>query len=339
MLIVTGGAGFIGSALITALNQRDITDILIVDELGSDEKWKNLRKLSFVDYLEKDDFLEMVLADKINSAVEAIFHLGACSKTTETNCSYLIKNNYEYSKLLTQWATDSNIRFIYASSAATYGDGSKGFSDNHDELEKLIPLNMYGYSKHLFDLWVKRTRLLSKVVGLKYFNVFGPNEYHKAEMRSFVIKAFEQINATGGVRLFKSYKVGSHFPNCLENGVPGEYADGEQKRDFLYVKDAVDMTLFFLDNPKIAGIYNIGTGKARTWNDLAKAVFAAMDKKANIEYIDMPESIRNQYQYFTEADISKLCSVGYKKQTTPLEDAIKDYIQNYLQKGKYLGEI
>jgi len=322
MIIVTGGAGFIGSTLITALNKRQITDILVVDELGTDQKWKNLRNLSFADYVEKDDFLEMVIEDKLNSSIDAVFHLGACSDTTETNASYLIKNNYEYSKLLAQWATADNIRFIYASSAATYGDGSAGFSDDQEKIENLRPLNMYGYSKHLFDLWARRTGLLKKIVGLKYFNVFGPNEYHKADMRSFCIKAFEQITSTGKVRLFKSYKP--------------EYADGEQLRDFIYVKDAVDMTLFFYDEPQQSGLFNIGTGKARTWNDLVKAVFAAMGKEPNIEYIEMPESIRNQYQYFTEADITNLRKAGYDKQITTLEDAIKDYVQSYLQTDEYL---
>jgi len=325
MIIVTGGAGFIGSALIAALNKRKITDILVVDQIGTDQRWKNLRNLSFADYVEKDDFLEMVIEDKVPGPVEAVFHLGACSSTTETDASYLIKNNYEYSKLLAQWTQNwqgGNIRFIYASSAATYGDGSAGFSDDEDKLEDLRPLNMYGYSKHLFDLWARRTGLLKKIVGLKYFNVFGPNEYHKADMRSFVLKAFEQINATGKVRLFKSYK--------------SEYADGEQLRDFLYVKDAVDMTLFFFDNPKMTSLFNIGSGIARSWNDLVKAVFAALNKKPNIEYIDMPESIRNQYQYYTCADILKLRTAGYKKQITSLEAVIKDYVQNYLQKDMYL---
>jgi len=324
MIIVTGGAGFIGSALIAALNKRQITDILVVDELGTDQKWKNLRNLSFADYVEKDDFLEMVIEDKLNSSVDAVFHLGACSDTTETNASYLIKNNYEYSKLLAQWATADNIRLIYASSAATYGDGSAGFSDDQEKIEILRPLNMYGYSKQLFDLWARRAGLLKKIVGLKYFNVFGPNEYHKADMRSFCIKAFEQITSTGKVRLFKSYKP--------------EYADGEQKRDFIYVKDAVDMTLFFYDEPQLSGLFNIGTGKARSWNDLVKAVFAAMGKEPNIEYIEMPESIRNQYQYFTEADITKLCKAGYDKEIIPLEDAIKDYVQSYLQTDEYLTD-
>jgi len=322
MIIVTGGAGFIGSAIIAALNKRAVTDILVVDRLGSDQKWKNLVNLSFADYLDKEDFLEAALEGKLSSSIKTIFHLGACSSTTETDVSFLMENNYLYTKLLAQWATSNNTRFIYASSAATYGDGSQGFADNEDKIETLRPLNAYGYSKQLFDLWAKRKGLLNKIVGLKYFNVFGPNEYHKADMRSFVLKAFEQINATGKVRLFKS-----HRP---------DYKDGEQKRDFLYVKDAVDMTLFFLDYPKNAGLFNIGSGTARSWNDLAKAVFAAMGKEPNIEYIDMPESIRNQYQYFTQADITKLRTAGYDKPITALEEAAKDYVQNYLREGRYL---
>ena len=322
MIIVTGGAGFVGSAIIAALNSRGISDILVVDELACDEKWKNLRNLSFSDYVEKDDFLKMVVENKLSPPIEAVFHLGACSSTTETNASFLTKNNYEYTKLLAQWASQSGIRFIYASSAATYGDGSNGFMDDEKKIDKFTPLNMYGYSKQLFDLWARRAGLLKKIVGLKYFNVFGPNEYHKGDMRSFIFKAFEQINATGKVRLFKSHKP--------------EYKDGEQLRDFLYVKDAVDMTLFFYDNPQISGLFNIGTGKARTWNDLVKAVFAAMDKKPSIEYIEMPDSIRNQYQYYTCADITKLRQAGYTKDTTPFEDAIKDYVQNFLQKDRYL---
>ena len=322
MIIVTGAAGFIGSAIIAALNKRGITDILVVDEFGKD-KCKNLSNLSFTDYAEKNDFLKTVAEKKITPAVRTVFHLGACTDTTETNAEYLRKNNYEYTKLLAQWATDADIRFIYASSAATYGDGSAGFSDDENKIEKLRPLNPYGCFKHLFDLWARKTGLLKKIVGLKYFNVFGPNEYHKQDMRSFVLKAFEQINTTDKVGLFKSYKPA--------------YKDGEQMRDFLYIKDAVDMTLFFYDNPDTAGIFNIGSGTARTWNDLVKAVFAAMAKKPNIEYIDMPEQLRSQYQYFTQADISKLRSAGCKKQITPLEPAIKDYVQNYLETNQYMA--
>jgi ADP-L-glycero-D-manno-heptose 6-epimerase len=323
MIVVTGGAGFIGSAIVAQLNKRGITDIIIVDQLGTDERWKNLRKLTFADYIESDDFLDQIIDDNLPYSVEAVFHLGACSSTTEADASYLIKNNYEYTKQLALWACDADVRFIYASSAATYGDGSAGFADDEDKLHTLIPLNMYGYSKHLFDQWAKKSGLLEQIVGVKYFNVYGPNEYHKADMRSFILKAFEQIKAEGKVRLFKSYNP--------------KYADGEQVRDFIYVKDAVAATLFFYDNPSIGGIYNIGTGVARSWNDLVKAVFAAMGREAKIDYIDMPEILRDKYQYFTQADISKLRAAGYKHKPTPLEDAVKDYVQNYLAKSDYLG--
>jgi len=336
MIIVTGGAGFIGSALIAALNSRRINNIFVVDELTGDEvknipkekqnsigeKWKNLQNLSFTDYAHKDDFLEKVVEKRLIPPVEAVLHMGACSSTTETNAAYLKTNNYEYTRVLAQWATEADVRFIYASSAATYGDGSESFSDDEEKIDMLKPLNLYGYSKQLFDLWAKDTGLLKKSVGLKYFNVFGPNEYHKGNMRSFILKAFEQIKATGRVGLFKS-----HNP---------QYTDGEYVRDFIYVKDAVDMTLFFLDNPEICGLFNIGTGRARSWNDLVKATFAAMGKEPNIDHIEMPDSIRNQYQYFTQAEMSKLRNAGYAQKTIPLEDAIKDYVQNYLQKDGYL---
>ena len=323
MILVTGGAGFIGSAIVAELNARGIEDILIVDILGKDERWKNLRNLAYADYMEADDFSEMVSSTDVEMELEAIIHMGACSDTTERDCSYLARNNYEFSKLLAGWAMEMDARFIYASSAATYGDGALGFADDEAAIEHLRPLNMYGYSKQMFDLWCKRQGLLNKFVGLKYFNVFGPNEYHKADMRSFVIKAFEQINATGQVKLFKS-----HRP---------DFANGGQLRDFIYIRDAVEMTLFFLERPELGGLYNIGTGQARDWNDLAKATFAAMDTEANIEYIPMPEHLQGKYQYFTKADISKIQNAGYDKQTTTLEDAIADYVQNYLMKDAYLG--
>ena len=323
MIIVTGGAGFIGSALVAGLNERGTDNILIVDRLESDEKWKNLRKLKFADYLEAEDFFDMLSAGEIDWAVEAILHMGACSDTTEANCSYLVKNNYECSKMLANWAIDEGIRFVYASSAATYGDGELGFADDESKIDTLLPLNMYGYSKHLFDLWAKRTGVLSQAIGLKYFNVFGPNEYHKGKMRSFVMKAYEQIEETSKVKLFRSDIA--------------DYGDGGQVRDFLYIKDCVDMTLFLLAKRSISGIFNIGTGQARSWNDLANATFAAMGKEANIEYVDMPDELKGKYQYFTQADITKLKKAGYKKKITTLEDAIKDYVQNYLQKKDYLG--
>jgi len=275
--------------------------------------------------VEKQDFLDMVLQGRLLPPIQTIFHLGACSSTTETDCSYLVKNNYEYSKTLAQWAINNSALFIYASSAATYGDGQQGFADDEERIETLKPLNMYGYSKQMFDLWAKRSDLLDKIVGVKYFNVFGPNEYHKQSMKSFILKSFEQIKETGKVKLFKSYH--------------GDYANGEHVRDFIYVKDAVDMTLFFYENKNVKGLFNIGTGKARSWNDLINAVFAAMNKTPDIEYIDMPASIRGQYQYFTQADVSKIRKAGYTKKTFELEGAVKDYVQNYLQKGEYLTGI
>lgn len=322
MIVVTGGAGFIGSAIVWKLNQKGEDDILIVDSLEESDKWKNLRSLRFSDYMEKDDFLERIVNRELSENVIALIHLGACSDTTERNALYLIKNNYEYTKHLANYSVQYNIRFIYASSAATYGDGSQGYSDDESSLENLRPLNMYGYSKHLFDLWAKRNSMLEDIVGLKYFNVFGPNEYHKGEMRSVVIKAYQQIQNDGKVRLFNSYR--------------DEYADGEQMRDFLYVKDAVKMTLFFLDNPEINGIFNVGTGTARTWNSLAKSVFDALGLEPKIEYIDMPGNLRKRYQYYTQADISKIREAGYTDSITSLEDAVRDYVQNYLQPEKHL---
>ncbi|MBP8302674.1 MAG: ADP-glyceromanno-heptose 6-epimerase [Phycisphaerae bacterium] len=325
MIVVTGGAGFIGSALVYALNQRGVTDILVVDELGRSDKWKNLLGLSFADYMDREAFLNLVLDDQAPESVEAVLHMGACCSTTETDVSLLLRNNFEYTKELALWAEDAGIRFVYASSAATYGDGSQGFDDDEDRIGRLRPLNPYGYSKHLFDLWARREGLLSKTVGLKYFNVFGPNEYHKADMRSFALKGFEQIAATGKVQLFKSDQAG--------------HPDGESVRDFIYVKDAAAMTLFFLDNPEICGLFNVGTGRARSWNELAKALFSSMGREPQIEYVDMPEALRGQYQYFTEARIDKLLRAGYDKALPPLEETVKDYVQNYLEKGRYLGDV
>lgn len=319
MIIVTGGAGFIGSAFVWKLNQEDIDNIIIVDQLGTDDKWKNLVNLRFVNYVHKDDFLEMIDTDSLPFEVDAIIHMGACSSTTERDADYLWHNNYVYTNLLAQWAIEHNVRFIYASSAATYGDGTKGFSDNHKTINELKPINMYGYSKQIFDLWVLRQKLESKVAGIKFFNVFGPNEYHKGDMSSVIFKAFHQIKETGKVKLFKSYKK--------------DYKDGGQMRDFVYVKDCVNVMWWLFNNPKANGIFNLGTGKARTWNDLIKAVFTAMKKKTNIEYIAMPEALRNQYQYFTEAEMSKLKKAGCPVKFSSLEDSVRDYVVNYLQKN------
>lgn len=323
MIIVTGGAGFIGSAIVWKLNQLGKTNIIIVDELGKDEKWKNLVGLKYEDFINKLEFIEQILDDVVPYNIEAIIHMGANSSTTEKDAEHLLDNNFHYTKELAKYCVEKNIRFIYASSAATYGDGALGFNDDENKLETLRPLNMYGYSKHLFDLWAKRNHISDRITGIKYFNVYGPNEYHKGDMRSVVHKAFEQIRDTGKVRLFKSLNP--------------KYKDGEQMRDFVYIKDAVDMTLYFLDKPTVNGIFNVGSGKARTWNDLVIALFNAMDKPVNIEYIDLPLHLWEKYQYFTEANLNKIKTTGYNQTMTSIENGINDYVKNYLLKEMYLG--
>lgn len=320
-VLVTGGAGFIGSALVWALNERGCEDIVVCDILSTNEKWRNLTPLRFADYVEADALLSRLQSGALGK-FDLILHMGACSSTTERDATYLIRNNYEFTKDLANWALVKNVRFVYASSAATYGDGSAGMDDDEAKIESLRPLNMYGYSKQLFDLYAKRGGFLKQIVGLKYFNVYGPNEDHKADMRSLVHKSFAQVKNEGVIRLFKSYRK--------------EYKDGEQKRDFLYVKDAVAMTLHLAANKKAGGLFNIGSGAARTWIDLANSVFAALGKKPKIEFIEMPETIRDKYQYFTQADISKLRAAGYREEITPLETAVADYVQNYLVPDKRL---
>jgi len=300
MIIVTGGAGLIGSAVVQQLNRLGREDILIVDHLGHTDKWRNLSPLRFLDYLEKDTFERMLddgsLARRIpgGRSLEAVIHLGACSATTEPDATYLIRNNFEYSRKLALTALAADARFIYASSAATYGDGENGFVDDDSRLALLRPMNMYGYSKQLFDLWALRQGVLDRIVGIKYFNVYGPNEQHKGEMRSLVLKAYEQIGATG--------------------------------------------TLHFLRNRGAGGIFNVGGGTTVSWNRLARAVFSAMGKAENIEYIDMPESIRNTYQYLTCADTSKIRAAGYTEAVMSVEEAVADYIRNYLVPEKRLGD-
>lgn len=315
--IVTGGAGFIGSNIVAALNARGEMDILVVDILGRDEKWKNLVGLAFADYVEAAEFRRALHEGKVGGA-SVVFHMGACSATTEKDASYLIDNNYRFTRELCDWCRQVGARFIYASSGATYGDGSLGYSDDDAVTPTLRPLNMYGFSKHLFDLWALRTGVLNEIVGLKFFNVYGPREDHKGDMRSVVNKAYGQILHDGAVKLFKSYNPA--------------YRDGEQVRDFVYVKDAVDVCLWFAEHREANGLFNVGTGVARTWLDLARAVFAAMDREPCIEFIDMPEALRGKYQYRTEADIRKLRRAGYMAPMTSLEDGVRDYVQNWLMK-------
>ena len=324
-ILVTGGAGFIGSALIWALNQRGRDDILVADFLGEDAKFKNLIPLRFDDYLEADALLDVVENQpQLLDDIETIFHLGACSSTTETDGHYLIENNYAFTKTLAHWAVESGKRFLYASSAATYGDGSQGMDDKDENLSRLRPLNLYAYSKQRFDCYAQRRGWLSSIVGLKYFNVFGPNEAHKDDMRSVADKAFHQIDAKGTVNLFKSYHP--------------EYAHGEQRRDFLYVKDAVAMTLHLAENSSAAGLYNLGAGQAHTWKDLVTPIFEALGKPVDIRFIDMPETLKAKYQYYTCADIAKLRATGFKDPVTPLAQAVKEYVTDYLMPGKHLGD-
>jgi ADP-L-glycero-D-manno-heptose 6-epimerase len=317
MIVVTGGAGFIGSSFIWRLNQEGITEIVVVDNLGATEKWKNLVGRSYADYIHKETFLGLVKNQAVPFEVEAVVHLGACSATTERDADYLMENNYRYSRLLAEWALSRQVRFVYASSAATYGDGTLGFSDADEKTRKLRPINMYGYSKHLFDLWLLAKKIQDRVAGVKFFNVYGPNEYHKGDMRSVVHKAYGQIREEGAVNLFKSYQAA--------------YEDGGQKRDFIYVKDCVDVLLWLVRQPQVNGIFNLGTGTARTWNDLARSIFQALNLAPQIRYIDMPPALRSQYQYFTQAGMDKLRAAGYETSFHSLEEGITDYLKGYLE--------
>lgn len=316
-IIVTGAAGFIGRNVVEELNARGDDELILVDELGKDEKWKNLVGLRYEDIVSPEDFLGLLEQDAYADA-RAVIHLGACSATTEKDADYLLRNNYQYTRVLCNWALEHEARFVYASSAATYGDGSRGYDDADEATPTLKPLNMYGYSKQMFDLWALKHDLFDHIVGLKYFNVFGPYEEHKGDMRSVVAKSYEQIRCNGHVKLFKSYKP--------------EYKDGEQMRDFIYVKDAVDVTLHFAlqDADAPGGLFNCGTGKARTWVDLVRAVFAAMGREPKIDFIEMPQVLQGKYQYFTQATTEKLRAAGYEKPFTSLEDGVHEYVREYL---------
>ncbi|MBQ9537558.1 MAG: ADP-glyceromanno-heptose 6-epimerase [Desulfovibrionaceae bacterium] len=323
MYIVTGGAGFIGSALVWALNQHGINDILIVDNLGRSEKWQNLVKLSYSDYMSREKFYELISQDKLPKNIEGIVHLGACSSTTEVDSSFLMENNFHYSRDLCRVAIQHGIRIIIASSAATYGDGSLGFSDDLALLSKLRPLNMYGYSKHLLDLWLVREKLEKQVLTLKFFNVYGPNEYHKGNMRSVVAKAYDQIRQTGVLELFESTVAG--------------VAHGEQKRDFVYVKDCVKFMVWLLEHKEINGIHNVGTGTAASFNTLAASIFKALDLQCKIKYIPMPKELVAKYQSYTCADMRWLAPLKCPVHFRDVEMGVQDYVQNYLaQADPYL---
>ena len=322
MIVITGGAGFIGSALVWYLNLKGIDEIVVVDSFHRrPEKWKNLRGLAFVDVIPPEEVFDYLIRD---DKVDLVINLGACSDTRETDFEFLLENNYRFARELCEECLKRGVRFVHASSAATYGLGEVDFSDDHKILPQLRPLNGYAFSKHLFDLWALRTGVLDRITVLKYFNVFGPNEYHKGNMRSMVAKAYDQIRASGKVCLFKS--------------TDPRYPNGGQMRDFVYVKDAVAMT-WFLAERGAGGIFNIGTGKPHTWLDLVKAIFSAMGREPVIEFVEMPEDLKAQYQNYTCAEMGKLAKEGFPlEEITPLEEAVKDYLQNYLVPMRYLGD-
>lgn len=315
-IVVTGGAGMIGSCVVAKLNEMGIEDIYIVDNVNTSEKWMNLRNKKYIRYYHKDEFLETLPELK---EITAIVHMGACSATTETDFDYLYKNNYLYTIALWKYCTENQISFLYASSAATYGGGEQGFDDKMD-IKSLMPLNRYGYSKHIFDLWAeKQTERPAQAVGMKFFNVYGPNEYAKGRMASMIYHGFKQVKENNCIKLFKSHKEG--------------YADGGQLRDFVYVKDICDAIAYFIEHPSVNGLFNLGTGHAESFKTLAESVFIALGLEPNIEYIDMPMDLREKYQYFTEADITKLRDAGYTKPFLDLKNGAADYVQNYLQQN------
>lgn len=320
MIIVTGAAGFIGSVLVGKLNQIGIEDLIIVDDFSRESKSNNLKGKKFADLIHRDDFIKWL--DSNGDNVDFVIHIGARTDTTEFNKDVFDVLNLNYTKLLWERCASFNIPIIYASSAATYGMGEFGYDDRHDIVDKLKPLNPYGESKNDFDKWaLKQDKTPPFWAGLKFFNVYGPNEYHKGRMASVIMHAHKQIGESSKMKLFKS-----HNP---------DFKDGEQLRDFVYVKDLVDVIVFLMENTPQSGLYNLGTGKARTFVDLVKATFKAMDKEAVIEFIDTPEDIRDKYQYYTQANMTKLRSAGYEKEFTSLEDGVMDYVKNYLIESNY----
>jgi ADP-L-glycero-D-manno-heptose 6-epimerase len=319
MLLVTGGAGFIGSNVVAALNEAGRTDIVVNDVLGTDQKWRNLAKRQVADMVAPADLFPWLEGRKL----DGVIHMGAISDTTATDADLVMENNFRTSMRLLDWCTIARVPFIYASSAATYGDGAEGFSDEWapESLQKLKPMNLYGWSKQLFDQavverFVRKEELPPQWAGLKFFNVFGPNEYHKGEMMSLVAKRFDDARSGRTVRLFKSHRPG--------------IGDGEQRRDFIYVDDAVAVVRWLMETPQVSGIFNVGTGKARSFRDLISALFRALGLEPRIEYIDMPENIRGQYQYFTQAKVENLLRAGYNAGFASLEDGVGSYVTQFL---------
>jgi ADP-L-glycero-D-manno-heptose 6-epimerase len=321
MIIVTGGAGFIGSNLVAALEKLHHREIVICDTFGTDEKWQNIKKRELSDIVHPDHLIPFL--DLHCNKIKVIFHLGAISTTTEKDADLILKNNFKFSLQLMEWCTDRDVPLIYASSAATYGDGTQGFEDTYEpeDLAKFVPLNAYAWSKHVFDRRIARLKksnikLPPQWVGLKFFNVYGPNEYHKGAQKSVVNHIFNTIQDKKPARLFKSYKP--------------EYLDGGQLRDFVWVDDCINVMLWFFEHQNVSGIFNVGTGKARSFKDLAEALYKALNLAPQIEYIDMPDGLAEKYQYFTEASLTHLKAAGYDKPFLSLEEGIKTYVQDYL---------
>jgi len=321
MLLVTGGAGFIGSNIVAALNDAGRADVVVCDVLGSEGKWRNLAKRQLADIVPPGELSDWLKGRRL----DAVLHLGAISETTATDGDLVIESNFRLSMRLLDWCTASSTPFIYASSAATYGDGAQGFSDDPSlaALKTLRPMNLYGWSKHLFDMAVaarieRGDKLPPQCAGLKFFNVFGPNEYHKGTMMSVLARRFDDIKSGRVVQLFKSHRDG--------------ISDGDQRRDFIYVDDVVRVVMWLLATPSVGGLFNVGTGKARSFKDLMLSAYAALGTGANIQYIDMPEQIRGSYQYFTESEVDRLHGAGYNGGFTPLEDAVGLYVKGYLDR-------
>lgn len=320
MIVITGAAGFIGSNLITKLNQEMFIDLILVDDFSKKEKENNFKNKKYTALVDRNDFEKW--ARDHQRFIQIIIHIGARTDTAEFDKNVFDKLNLNYTKMIWNICVEYGLPLIYASSAATYGGGELGYDDNHEVIDKLIPLNPYGESKNDFDKWaLSQEKKPYFWAGLKFFNVYGPNEYHKGRMASVIMHAFNQIKETGKMKLFRSHKEG--------------YKDGEQKRDFVYVKDVVDVIFFLMHHRKDSGIYNLGTGQARTFLDLVRSTFSAMKLSPDISFIDTPEDIREKYQYFTEANMSKLRSIGYSKDFYSLEAGISDYVENYLNLAKY----